>query len=174
VAWNTRHPIILPRKHRVTRLIVDQLHRESNHAGTNTVLALLSAKYWLPGAREEIRECESACMVCRRRRAQPATQIMAPLPAMRAKESLRPFAYVSVDYGGPFYTKQGRGKTRFKRYLCLFACMNTRAVHLEMAYGLDTDSFLNAFYIMTARGGNPHQVVSDNGTNFVGADREIK
>ena len=158
----------------MTQLIVDQMHMESNHAGTNTVLALLSTKYWLQGAREEIRECEQTCMVCRKRRAQPASQIMAPLPSVRMMQSLRAFTNVSVDYGGPFLTKQGRGKTRFKRYLCLFACMNTRAVHLEMAYGLDTDSFLNAFYRMTARRGNPCQVVSDNGTNFVGAVNELK
>jgi len=174
IAWETRHPIILPRKHRVTRLIIDQLHKDSNHGGTNYVLSLLSAKYWLPGAREEIRECEKTCMVCRRRKAKPATQIMAPLPAVRAQMSLRAFTNISVDFAGPFLTKQGRGKTRFKRYLCLFACMNTRAVHLEMAYGLDTDSFLNAFYRMASRRGNPVQVISDNGTNFVGANRELK
>ena len=52
--------------------------------------------------------------------------------------------------------------------------MNTRAVHLEMAYGLDTNSILNAFYRMTACTGFPTQVISDNGTNFVGAERELR
>ena len=174
IAWEARHPIILPRKHPVTKLIVERLHKDSNHSGTNQVLALLSAKFWLPGAREEIRDCERACMVCRRRKVQPASQIMAPLPAVRTQMSLRAFTNISVDFAGPFLTKQGRGKTRFKRYLCLFACMNTRAVHLEMAYGLDTDSFLNAIYRMTSRRGFPAQVISDNGTNFVGAARELR
>lgn len=52
--------------------------------------------------------------------------------------------------------------------------MNTRAVHLEMTYGLDTDSFLNAFYRMTSQRGFPAQVISDNVTNFVGALRELR
>jgi hypothetical protein len=43
-----------------------------------------------------------------------------------------------------------------------------------MAYAMDTDSFLNAFYRMTSRRGLPEVMVSDNGTNFVSGDRELK
>ena len=43
-----------------------------------------------------------------------------------------------------------------------------------MAFRLDTDSFLNAFYRMTSRGGLPEEMFSDNGTNFKGADAELK
>ncbi len=68
------------------------------------------------------------------------------------------FARTSVDFGGPFVTVQGRGKRREKRYLCLFTCLATRAVHLEIAFGLDTDSFLNAFYRMVSRRGLPEEM----------------
>ena len=81
--------------------------------------------------------------------------------------SLRPFAQTAVDFGGLFFTIQGRRSRRQKRYLCLFTCLATRAVHLEMAFGLDTDSFLNAFYRMVNRRGLPREMLSDNGTNFV-------
>ena len=50
----------------------------------------------------------------------------------------------------------------------------TRAVHLEMAYALDTDSFLNAFSRFTSRRGTPLYVLSDNGTNFVAGNAELK
>ena len=51
--------------------------------------------------------------------------------------------------------------------------MVSRAVHLEVAYGLDTYSFLNAFSGMVNRRRVP-EVVSDNGTNFVSSERELR
>ena len=98
---------------------------------------------------------------------------MAPLPKIRLKEPLHAFIRVSVDFAGPFISIQGRGRKRAKRYLCLFTCLLSRAVHLEMAYSLDTDSFLNAFYRMVSRRGLPEEVLSDNGSNFVGGKREL-
>ena len=74
---------------------------------------------------------------------------MAPLPLNRLTTSLRAFTKVAVDFGGLFLTIQGRGKPRQKRYLCLFTCLASRAVHLEMAYGLDVDCFLNALNRMS-------------------------
>ena len=99
---------------------------------------------------------------------------MAPFPAIRLKQPLRPFSIVSVDYGGPFITIQGRGTKKAKRYLCLFICLFSRAVHLEMVYSLNTDSFLIAFYCMTSRRRLPQEVTSANGTNYVGANTELK
>jgi len=71
-------------------------------------------------------------------------------------------------------TKQGHGRTRAKRYLCLFTCLTTRAVHLEMSYSVDTDSFINAFTRMTSRRGTLTYVIADHGTNFVGTERELR
>ena len=113
-------------------------------------------------------------MECRRRKTKACQQIMAPLPLARLETSMRAFTKTAVDFAGPFVTVQGRGKRRQKRYLCLFTSMTTRAVHLELAYGIDTDSFMNAFYRMTSRRGIAHEIFSDNGTNFKGADNELK
>ena len=173
--FDVRFPIILPRRSPVTRLIVKSYHDRSNHsAGTNHTLSLLSSRFWVMQAREEIREMDRQCNECRRRRAKAAKQVMAPLPRIRLKLPLRAFARTAVDFAGPFITVQGRGRQRTKRYLCLFTCLLSRAVHLEMAYGLDTDSFLNAFYRMVNRRGLPEEMISDNGSNFVGAERELR
>ncbi len=99
---------------------------------------------------------------------------MAPLPKSRLQLPLRAFDRVGTDYGGPFFTKQGRRKPRAKRYMCPFTCLATRAVHLEMTYSLDTEAFLNTFTRMVSRRGTPSYVISDNGTNFVAAEKDLR
>ena len=99
---------------------------------------------------------------------------MGPLPQVRLRFTFRAFDQTDVDYAGPFTTIQGRGRQRLKRRLCVFTRLSTRAVHLEVAWGLDTDSFLNAFTRFTSRRGVPKEMISDNGTNFVGAVNELK
>ena len=173
--FDARFPVILPRRHWVTKLIVKKYHEDGKHClGTNQMLASISSRFWIVAGREEIREWGKTCAKCIKNKAKPAVQKMAPLPKSRVKCSYRAFSQTGVDFAGPFLTIHGRGKPRHKRYLCLFTCLATRAVHLEMAYSLDTDSFLNAFYRMANRRGMPTEMISDNGTNFVGAVKELK
>ena len=47
-------------------------------------------------------------------------------------------------------------------------------MHLEMAYSLSSDSFINTFRRFLARRGNVKIVRSDNGTNFIGGYKELK
>ena len=44
---------------------------------------------------------------------------------------------------------------------------------LSMAWSLDTDGFLNALTRMVARRGWPRDMLSNNGTNFIGRSKEI-
>ena len=172
--YEMQHPILLPRNSWVTLLVIRHQHEMDNHvAGTSHTLSKLMEKYWIVAGREAIREWERICSECKRRKAKPAVQVMAPLPQIRLKEPLRAFGRVAVDYAGPFITIQGRGQRRAKRYLCVFTCLACRAVHLEMASGLDTNSFMNAFQRMCNRRGVPEEVLSDNGSNFIGAEREL-
>ena len=168
-----RRPTIMPRRSWVTTLIIKRHHEQLHHVcGTNHTLSALSSRFWIVSGREAIREWERECNHCRRLKAHAEEQIMAPLPPPRVQSCLRAFAKSSVDYAGPSFTVQSRGRVRAKRYLCLF--LATRTAHLEIAYDLSTDAFLNAFYRMASRRGLPEEITSDNGTNFVGADRELR
>ncbi|XP_078371870.1 uncharacterized protein LOC144655503 [Oculina patagonica] len=96
---------------------------------------------------------------------------MSDLPPDRLEQA-PPFTYSAVDYFGPWYIKEGRKE--MKRYGVLFTCMASRAVHLETAASLTTDSFLNAYRRFINRRGPVRQLRSDQGTNFVGAKNELE
>ena len=81
--------------------------------------------------------------------------------------SLQPFAKSAADYPGPFIKIQGRSVRRAKQYLCLFTCLNTQAMHLEMSSKMDTDLFFNAFLKMESQRGIPEATFFGNGGNFV-------
>lgn len=172
---DTKYPIILSDESWITWLIIGDHHEKRNHyAGVNHLLSDITRKYNVIKARKIIRKYENQCVRCHQnKRLKGMHQMMAPLPAFRFMEPLRPFARVGVDFAGPFITIQGRGRRREKRYLCLFTCLQCRAVHLELAFGLDTDAFIRAFKRFIGRRGKPEMVISDNGTNFVGAVGEI-
>jgi len=170
-----KFPVILPRKHPVTTLIVKRAHEEVGHpVGRDATIHQLRSKYWILKTREAVRDWENACNRCKREKVKPAHQMMAPLPNFRLSMPLRAFAKTGMDFAGPYLTKQGRGITRTKRYLAVFTCLQVRAIHLEPAYSMDTDSFLMAFSRMTSRRSVPVEVVTDNGSNFVAGDKELQ
>ena len=173
---DVKFPIILPKRNNVTRLIVKYHYESEGHRmGVNYTINHLREKYLVIHVREEVKRVNRECCKCARHfRVQPVQQQMAPLPQIRLQMTTKPFANCAVDFEGPYLTVQGRGRSRAKRYLCLFFCLQTHCCHLEMATSLDTGTFLNAFVRMAARRGWPTKMLSDNGTNFVGAEKEIR
>lgn len=97
---------------------------------------------------------------------------MADIPKDRLTPDLPPFTNVGMDYFGPIETK--RGRSLVKRYGVVFTCMSSRAVHLEMAHSLDTDSCICAIRRFMCRRGQVSHIRSDNGTNLVGAEKELR
>ncbi|XP_044316206.1 uncharacterized protein LOC123037801 [Drosophila rhopaloa] len=83
-----------------------------------------------------------------------------------------PFKYTGLDYFGPLLVTVSRH--REKRWVALFTCLTTRAIHLELAHDLSTDSCIIAIRNFVCRRGPVQRLRSDNGKNFVGADREAR
>jgi hypothetical protein len=83
-----------------------------------------------------------------------------------------PFTRTGVDFFGPFLVKSGRSSVA--RYGCLFTCLESRAIHIEVAFSLDASSFINCLQRFICRRGKIKVVRCDNGTNFVGAARELR
>lgn len=172
ISENAKHPSILPKNHHVTDLIIRHYHLLSSHAGKEHVLSMLRERFWIVKARVAVRRLLGSCFDCRRRSAATAEQIMADLPVDRLTPDKPPFSYVGIDFFGPFLVK--RARSIVKRYGCVFTCLNIRAIHIEVAHSLETDSFIDALHRFINRRGKPVEIRSDNGTNFRGADRELR
>ena len=137
--FDARHPILMPRHNPITKLLIRSEHEKLGH-GTEVehLLCELRTRFWVPKGRRAVQSTVETCPgYCRRFTAKPAVQIMAPFYKSRVMSSLQAHKRIGVDFGGPYLTKQGRGKWRAKRYLYLFTYLTTRAVHQEMAYGLE-------------------------------------
>ena len=170
--YEAKHQVILPAKGDVTRLIVTDRHKKLAHAGAEHVLTHLRQQFWVICGRAAVKRHTRVCMACRKRSAQPKPPLMGDLPAFRVGDPAPVFARVGVDFFGPMTVKKQR--KREKRYGCLFTCLSTRAVHIELAHSLDTDSFIMALRRMMARRGKVSMVCSDNGTNLRAGERELR
>ncbi|XP_064647086.1 uncharacterized protein LOC135499946 [Lineus longissimus] len=160
-----KHPVILPKNCHVSQLILQDIHRNLLHSGRNHMIAKLRQRFWITNANSAARKVISDCVTCRRHRSKVIEQKMADLPEP-------PFSRTGVDYFGPIEVK--RGRSTVKRYGVLFTCLTVRAVHLELADSLDTDSCINAIRRFIARRGQVVKLRSDNGTNFVASEKELK
>ena len=61
-----------------------------------------------------------------------------------------------------------------EKILCLFNCFASRAIYIEVANALNTDSFIQVLGRFMARRSPVRSIKSDNGTNFVKAANELK
>ena len=169
LSYDAKHPIILPGKHPVTELIIRHYHHRNGHVGTNQVLAEIRQRFWIVSGISSVKRVLHKCHECRRQSAKMGEQITAPLPEVRSssdgQELVYPFAAVGLDYFGPLYVKVGpntrskRDPSLNKRYGCIFTCLRYRAVHIEVAQDLSTDSFINAVIRFVSRRGPPRIII---------------
>ena len=168
----SRHQIIISKDSPLGVLLIRFFHEKSGHSGREYVLALLRKRFWLIRANTTARSVLSSCFQCKRRHGPAGEQKMADLPRSRVTPDQPPFTCVGIDYFGPFLVRQKRSLV--KRYGAIFTCLALRAVHLEISHTLDTDSFILALRRFIARRGQVKEIRSDNGTNFTGAEKELR
>lgn len=168
-----KFPIVLPYQHKITTLIFRHFHCNLLHCGPQLLLSAVRQVYWPLKGRLVARSTVLRCVTCFRAKPTFQTPIMAPLPQQRVKCS-RPFTITGVDFAGPVTIRSGiRGRANRKSWISLFICFATKAVHLEAVEDLTSQSFIATLRRFIARRGKPKELWSDNGTNFVGARKEL-
>ena len=147
------------------------LHQMYHHLGFDYVRAQVGHKYIFLKIRSILRTIRYQCIPCRKRDAVIVNPMMADLPKERLGYLEPPFSNCGVDYFGPFFVSIRRSSE--KRWVFLFTCLTTRAIHLEIVSSMDTSACVSGIERFIARRGMPNVIWSDNGTNFVGAEKEL-
>ncbi|XP_059056144.1 uncharacterized protein LOC131850012 [Achroia grisella] len=170
-----KHQIILPDCHYLSKLIIANAHKKTLHGGPTLMLSFLRQNYWILGVKRMIKQEVHRCVICARHRATIGTQLMADLPPQRVTPT-RPFLHSGVDFAGPVDLRisKGRGCKTSKGYLCIFICMATKAIHIEIVSSLESVDFIAAFKRFTARRGHCRHMWSDNATNFIAGNKELR
>ena len=112
------------------------------------------------------------CVFFRKRNAPAQEQLMSELPKQRMTSNKSPISSASTDLCGLVLTQTNRSKT--KQYGVIFTCIAVRAIDIKIAYSLDTSFFIQASRRSVARKGLVTQIISDNGTNLVGSECELR
>ena len=170
-----KHPVLLKANHHVVTLLVTHTHAEFLHGGTQMTLAKLRENVWLIRGRDVVRHVIRKCITCFRFSSKVKAPLMGQLTQPRVIPS-RPFTTTGLDFAGPFTIKTTtlRNAKQMKAFLALFVCFSTKAVHLELVSSASTAACIAALRRYVSRRGLPNVVYSDNGTNCVGAKRELE
>ncbi|XP_058816425.1 uncharacterized protein LOC131679707 [Topomyia yanbarensis] len=166
------NPVILPHEHTITKLVVAHFHRQFHHQNHETVVNELRQHFYIPRLKVVYRRVRRECQQCNNDSATPCPPMMADLPEARLAAYTRPFTHTGLDYFGPMTVSIGR-RTE-KRWGVLATCLTTRAIHLQVAYSLSTDSCIMALRNIFSRRGTPSVIYSDRGTNFKGAEKVLE
>ncbi|XP_063372656.1 uncharacterized protein LOC134660793 [Cydia amplana] len=172
--YEKKHQILLHASHRLSKLIFANVHIKHMHAPPQLLLSLVKETVWPINGRRLAQRTVNNCMRCRRARGKTLTPKMGNLPAQRINADF-PFISVGLDFAGPFYilNRKGRGAKLIKCYLCLFVCLRYKCLHLEAVSDLTKNAFIMTLRRFIARRGKPAEIFCDNGRNFVSAAKEI-
>ena len=115
-----KFPVLLPPKHMLTSLIIDSVHCQMFHAGTNTTLGLTAIRqqFWILTAKQRIKSLLHHCTICQKHSRKPyATPDPLPLPEIQTRDSI-PFTIIGIDFTGALMFIRIAQKTK-----CTYACL---------------------------------------------------
>ena len=149
--------LILDGLNPIVKLLMKNFHITNTHSGVEQTRCLFMQYYWILKSRAVVRLTVRQCILCRRMIQEIQQPQMSDLPCERLpSEHHFVFATTGLDFIGPFPVSQcGRHTTH---YVLLFTCLVVRAVHLEIAENLSTDSTMNCIRRFISRWGKPKKI----------------
>ena len=149
--------LVLPKSRRHKVLVL--AHEKLGHMGARRVKSLIRQKFAWPGMGQDvIRHCRS-CVSCQKGAKNPARKV----PLMERAVLSEPFEVMAVDLVGPFPLGKGG-----YRYLLTCVCMASKWPEAIPLKRMTARSVADGLIEIFSRTGIPLQLVSDQGTQFVG------
>ncbi|GFW97504.1 integrase catalytic domain-containing protein [Trichonephila clavipes] len=172
--FEAKHQIIIPSKHKFTKLLFEHMHKKFFHIGAQGLVHQIRMQFWPINGKGIARKTVHDCIAYFRQKPTGVDQLMGNLPSERVTPSA-PFLNSGVDFCGPFQIKfKNQRKGIFSKvYVAIFVCLATKAIHLEAMTDLTTEAFIAALKRLCARRGRISTLMSDNATNFKGAAAEL-
>ncbi|GFT06515.1 integrase catalytic domain-containing protein [Trichonephila clavipes] len=175
IPYSQRHPAILAKNSKLSKIYFITLHKKLFHVGPQRLLNAVRLRFWALGGRNLARKTVHTCVVGFKCKPIPSSQIMGNLPYERVNMA-PPFSITGLDLGGPYFVtyKHQRKGVLNKIYVCVCICFVTRAIHLEILSNLTSDAITATLKRFMSRRGKCSKIFTDNATNFVGANSQLK
>lgn len=170
----TKHPVLVPSNY-FAKALMRFIHFRQQHCGPSAIVAAVRRVVWPLNCRITASLVVRECVLCFMTAPRAIEPKMGDLHKFRTTIRHRPFVDTAIDFAaGILIHQRGRGRRPLKAYVCVFVCMATRAVHLELVEELTTNAFIACLRRFVSRRGLCSTISCDNGTNFRGAHNEFK
>ena len=171
VVFDAKYPIIIDARHPFVKLYLEHTRVKHYHQGVKYLRSILPEHYTVLKLRSSSQFIKAHCLRCREFQAVTMQPILSDLPKERLAYDSPPLTKTGVDYFGPFYVTVHRSIE--KNWGLLLTYLTTRAVHVEIVT-MDTSSCVIGVERFVSRRGTPAMIWSDNGTNFIEAEKELR
>ena len=166
--FDIHNPILLPKEHRFTSLLIMYCHLKVQHLGVGTTLNYLrELGYWIPKGRSAVKTELSSCITCKKYNALAFKYPKFTDMPKHHMNLVKPFQHVGIDYTGHFWVIDEVSGKNTKMFILVFTCLNIRAVHFELLPDMSTKNFLLAFQRFSNIYAIPQYLYSDNAKQFL-------
>ena len=156
--------------------LVTQHYHDKYHVDIDTTVAHVRNDVWIPRVRKLASEIDKRCKICLIKRNKVSSQLMGNLPEFRF-EMASAFTAVCMDLFGPIIIKDDcvkKGSKIYKKVFgVMFTCTASRAVHIDVAIDYSTEAILHTLRRLMSLRGDVKLIVSDPGSQLVGASKEL-
>ena len=164
------YPILLPRRHHVTRLIVEACHRKGNHGGVKETLIEFRSEYWVPKGRQLVKKTLHQCVICKKLEGLP---YKAPwersYPKQGSLMSLRSCTWELISLAHYLRRPPEVQPKRTSAYL--------HVLHQERYTWnfsqTSSEAFIRGLQRFDGRRGTPASITSDNAKTFKRANKDF-